>query len=58
MEGIERPAARFLGAGETVQEPASAALANAIADATGIRLRDTPFTPDKRRAALLPRHAD
>jgi CO/xanthine dehydrogenase Mo-binding subunit len=29
-----------------------AAVANAIADATGIRLRDLPMSPPKLRAAL------
>jgi CO/xanthine dehydrogenase Mo-binding subunit len=38
-----------------------AAVANAIADATGLRLRDLPMTPPKLRAAFdaaeLPRAA-
>ncbi|MAQ85832.1 MAG: aldehyde dehydrogenase [Maritimibacter sp.] len=41
---IDRPGMPFLGAGETSQGPAGAALANAITDATGIRLRATPMT--------------
>jgi len=32
--------------------PPMAAVANAIADATGIRLRDLPMSPPKLRAAL------
>ncbi|MDQ0839336.1 xanthine dehydrogenase family protein molybdopterin-binding subunit [Sphingomonas faeni] len=44
----------FLGAGETAQGPTAAAFANAIADATGIRMRDMPLTPDKLRAAIGP----
>jgi hypothetical protein len=42
---MDRPGEPFLGAGETAQGPTSAALANAIADATGARLRDMPLTP-------------
>jgi CO/xanthine dehydrogenase Mo-binding subunit len=32
--------------------PPMAAVANAIADATGIRMRDLPMSPPKIRAAL------
>ncbi len=49
---MDRPGQPFLGAGETAQGPASAALANAIADATGARLRDMPLTLDKVKAAI------
>ncbi len=49
---MERPGMPFLGAGETAQGPASAALANALADATGVRLRDMPLTPEKVKAAI------
>lgn len=49
---MDRPGQPFLGAGETAQGPASAALANAIADATGARLRDMPFTPARVKAAI------
>lgn len=49
---IDRPGQPFLGAGETSQGPASAALANAIRDATGLRLRDMPLTPEKVKAAI------
>ncbi len=49
---LDRPAMPFLGAGETAQGPTSAALANAIVDATGIRLRDMPLTPRKLKAAI------
>jgi CO/xanthine dehydrogenase Mo-binding subunit len=35
------------GAGEGSMRPVAAALANAIFDATGIRLRQAPFTPDR-----------
>ena len=50
---INRPNERPLGTGEGSQGPAVAAIANAIANATGKRLRDLPFTPDKVKAALL-----
>jgi CO/xanthine dehydrogenase Mo-binding subunit len=49
---MDRPGLPFLGAGETAQGPTSAALANAIADATGVRLRDMPLTPEKLKAAI------
>lgn len=49
---MDRPGLPFLGSGETAQGPASAALANALADATGARLRDLPLTPEKVKAAI------
>jgi CO/xanthine dehydrogenase Mo-binding subunit len=49
---MDRPGEPFLGAGEAAQGPASAALANALADATGARLRDMPLTPEKVKAAI------
>ena len=49
---IDRPDQRSLGAGEASQGPTPAAIANAIFHATGARLRDLPFTPDKVKAAL------
>jgi CO/xanthine dehydrogenase Mo-binding subunit len=42
----------FLGAGEAGQGPSAAALGNAIADATGQRLRDLPLSREHIRAAL------
>jgi nicotinate dehydrogenase subunit B len=42
----------FLGTGEAAQGPTSAALANALANATGVRLRDMPLTPQKVKAAI------
>jgi CO/xanthine dehydrogenase Mo-binding subunit len=39
---IDRPGQPFLGSGECGQGPAAAAIANAVADATGQRLRDLP----------------
>jgi nicotinate dehydrogenase subunit B len=52
VEIVDQPGQPFLGAGEASQGPTAAALANAIADATGARLRDLPLTPDKVKRAL------
>ena len=49
---IDRPGTPFLGCGEASQGPASAAVANAIADATGKRLRELPLSPARVKAAI------
>ncbi len=49
---LNRPELPMLGAGEAAQNPTPAAIANAIFDATGLRLRDIPFTPEKILAGL------
>ena len=49
---IDRPDQPLLGAGEAATAPVAAALANAIFDATGVRLRTVPFTPERVKAAL------
>ena len=49
---LDRPSERFLGVGEGSQGPAAAAIANAIAHASGKRLRALPFTPDRVKQAL------
>ncbi|MES2561293.1 MAG: molybdopterin cofactor-binding domain-containing protein [Pseudomonadota bacterium] len=49
---ISRPGLPFLGTGEAAQGPAAAALANAIADAAGVRLRELPFTRSRVKAAV------
>jgi CO/xanthine dehydrogenase Mo-binding subunit len=41
-----------MGAGEAATAPGVAALGNAVFDATGVRLRTVPFTPDRVKAAL------
>ena len=46
---IDQPGQPFLGAGEASQGPASAAVANALADALGRRLRDTPLSGARLR---------
>lgn len=48
---LERPGEPFLGCGEAGQGPAAAALANAVASATGRRFRDLPLSPQRIRAA-------
>ncbi|MFK4448573.1 nicotinate dehydrogenase subunit B [Caballeronia udeis] len=45
---INQPGAPFLGTGEASQGPTSAAVANAIADATGKRLHDLPLATGGR----------
>ena len=50
---LNQPNERPLGVGEGSQGPTGAAIANAIAHATGKRLRDLPFTPDKVKAVLV-----
>ena len=42
-----------LGAGEAATAPVPAALANAVFDATGVRLRTVPFTPEGEGVAGL-----
>jgi CO/xanthine dehydrogenase Mo-binding subunit len=49
---IDRPELPPLGAGEGAQGPTSAAIANAIYNALGVRLRDMPFTREKLISAL------
>lgn len=47
VELIDRPGEPFLGAGEASQGPTVAALANAVFDATGLRVRELPLTPQR-----------
>jgi nicotinate dehydrogenase subunit B len=49
---INRPGLPFLGSGETGQGPAAASIANAIANATGKRLRDLPLTRKRIKDAI------
>jgi CO/xanthine dehydrogenase Mo-binding subunit len=49
---IDRPGQPFLGSGEAGQGPAAAAVANAVADATGHRFRDLPLTRRRIKQAL------
>ena len=49
---INRPDMPAAGAGETAVTVVAGALANAIFDATGARVRQIPFTPDRVKAAI------
>ena len=48
----QRHAAPVLRGGGTAMLPAAAAVANAIYDATGVRMREPPFSPERMRQAL------
>jgi nicotinate dehydrogenase subunit B len=50
---INRPDQPSMGAGEPASITTAPALANAIFDATGARLRQVPFTPERVKTALL-----
>jgi CO/xanthine dehydrogenase Mo-binding subunit len=52
---INRTDAEASGAGETAITIVAAAVANAIFDATGARVRQVPFTPERIKAALAAR---
>jgi nicotinate dehydrogenase subunit B len=47
-----------MGAGESASLPGAAAIANALYDATGVRFRRPPFTPETIRAALADAQAE
>jgi nicotinate dehydrogenase subunit B len=49
---IDQPGQPFLGTGESAQGPTAAAIANAVASATGVRLRELPLTPARIKAAI------
>jgi nicotinate dehydrogenase subunit B len=48
---VDRPGMPFLGCGEAMQGPTVAAIANAVSNVIGVRLRETPFTPDRVQSA-------
>lgn len=50
---INRPELPPVGAGEGTQGPVSAAVGNALFDASGVRLRDMPFTRERLVAAMV-----
>ena len=52
---INRPSAPANGAGETAITIVAGAIGNAIFDATGARIREAPFTPERVKAALAAR---
>jgi nicotinate dehydrogenase subunit B len=49
---IDRPEIPPSGAGEPAIRPVAAAIANAVFDATGVRIRRVPFSPDNVKSAL------
>jgi nicotinate dehydrogenase subunit B len=49
---IDHPEIAPSGAGEPSIRPVAAAIANAIFDATGVRMRRVPFSPDRVRQAM------
>jgi CO/xanthine dehydrogenase Mo-binding subunit len=52
---IDHPESEAMGAGETAITIVAAAVGNAIYDATGVRIRQVPFTPERVKAALAQR---
>ena len=54
---INRHDVEATGAGETAITVVAAAIGNAIFDATGARIRQVPFTPERVKAALAARRA-
>ena len=49
---VPRPGQPFLGTGEAGQGPMAAAIANAVRDAAGVRLRDVPLSAVRVKAAV------
>jgi CO/xanthine dehydrogenase Mo-binding subunit len=49
---LDRPDQPSLGAGEAAQAPVAAAIANAVADALGVRVRTLPLTPENLLRAV------
>lgn len=49
---IDRPDEPSLGVGEAVAGPVAAAIANAVFDAIGVRVRDLPLTRERTLAAI------
>lgn len=52
VEIVAHPEEQAVGAGEASQGPTAAAIANAVSDALGIRIRDLPITPERIVAAV------
>jgi CO/xanthine dehydrogenase Mo-binding subunit len=49
---IDRPSEKPWGAGEPAAAVVPSAVSNAVFDATGVRMRSVPYTPEKMKAAL------
>jgi CO/xanthine dehydrogenase Mo-binding subunit len=52
VELIDRPELPSVGAGEAAQGPTAAAIANAVENALGVRVRDLPLTPERILSAI------
>ena len=52
VELINRPNERPIGGGEHTMGPVAAAIANAVHDALGVRVRELPITPERIVAAM------
>jgi len=52
IEIVSRPECTAVGVGEAAQGPTAAAIANAVFDALGIRVRELPLTGERIRAAI------
>ncbi|TYO64457.1 xanthine dehydrogenase family protein molybdopterin-binding subunit [Bradyrhizobium hipponense] len=52
VEIIQRPEVEPVGAGEAAHGPVTAAIANAVHDCLGVRVRDLPITRDRIIAAM------
>jgi CO/xanthine dehydrogenase Mo-binding subunit len=52
VEVIDHPELPSLGAGEAAMGPTAGAIANAVCDALGVRVRAVPLTPERLRSAI------
>lgn len=52
VEIVNRPDERPMGSGEHTMGPVAAAIANAVNDALGVRVRELPITPERIVAAM------
>jgi len=52
VELLDRPDLPAVGAGEAAQGPTAAAIANAVAHALGVRVRELPLTPERIISAI------
>ncbi len=53
VQVIDRPDQKSIGAGEATHGPVAAAIANAVADALGVRVRNMPLSTDNITQAAL-----
>jgi CO/xanthine dehydrogenase Mo-binding subunit len=52
VEIVNRPEEKPMGGGEHTMGPVAAAIANAVHDALGVRVRELPITPERIIAAM------